>query len=125
MTKQLAITKSADTRATRTVRWRKTFLSALAKTPSVKNACRAAAISRRCAYTHRKQDSEFAAAWLDAIQASVDELETRAFELAAKGDANLIQFLLRCHKPEIYRDRHEVGLIGGVVFLPNKAAGDE
>jgi len=69
----------------------------------------------------------FAEKWEDALAASVDELETKAFQIALAGDASLITFLLRCHRPEVYREtsRHEVGLVGGIVFLPAKKEGDE
>jgi hypothetical protein len=79
------------------------------------------------AYRYRSTDAQFAEQWQDAIQASVDELEHKAFQLALDGDSNLITFMLRCHKPEVYRDtqRHEVGLLGGIVLLPPKEKGAE
>jgi hypothetical protein len=115
------------TERARTAQWQKKFLSVLSKIPSVKHACKSSGISRVTAYAHRKHNAEFAAAWLDAIAASVDELEAEAFKLALAGDSSLIAFMLRCHKPAIYRDiqRHEVGLVGGIVFLPEKREGKE
>ena len=126
-TKKLALTKRADARAKRSKQWEKNFLKALSEVPSVKHACLSAGIARRTAYDRRERDPQFAKQWQDAIGASVDELESVAFKKAAEGDSNLITFLLRCHKPEIYRDiqRHEVGLVGGIVFLPPKKEGDE
>jgi hypothetical protein len=114
-------------RARDTARWRGRFLRALRQTPSVKHACVAAGIDRATAYRHRQQDEAFAEQWVDAIQASVDELEHKAFQLALAGDSNLITFMLRCHKPNVYRDtqRHEVGLLGGIVLLPPKENGAE
>ncbi len=108
-------------------RWQGKFLQALRETPSVTHACLAVGISRFTAYHHRKQDAEFAEQWQDAIGQSVDELELKAFQMALAGDSNLITFMLRCHKPEVYRDvqKHEVGLLGGIVLLPAKASGDE
>jgi hypothetical protein len=126
--RELTLAKRAEhTRGRRIKRWETKFLSALSKVPSVKHACRSAGIARRTAYDRRERDVEFARRWKEAIDASVDELESVAFKKAAEGDANLITFLLRCHRPEIYRDtqRHEVGLLGGIVFLPSKRAGDE
>jgi hypothetical protein len=114
-------------RTRNTARWQASFLRALRQVPSVKHACSAAGIDRATAYRHRKEDDAFAAKWEDAIQASVDELEHKAFQLALAGDSNLITFMLRCHKPEVYRDtqRHEVGLLGGIVLLPPKEKGAE
>jgi hypothetical protein len=130
--KQLALrsantTNTSRARTRNTARWRSLFLQALRQTPSIKHACKAAGIVRTTAYKHRKEDQDFAAQWEDAIQASVDELEHKAFQLALAGDSNLITFMLRCHKPEVYRDtqRHEVGLLGGIVLLPAKEKGEE
>jgi hypothetical protein len=106
-------------------RWQQKFLRALSQTPSVKHACRAAGVSRQTAYVHRAADRAFAADWQDAISASVDELESVAFKKAAEGDSHLITFLLRCHKPEVYRERSELAVAGGVIFLPTKQKGDE
>jgi hypothetical protein len=108
-------------------RWRSRFLQALRQTPSVKHACKAAGIGRVTAYKHCKEDDEFAALWKDAIQSSVDELEYKAFELALAGDSNLITFMLRCHKPEVYRDvqKHELAMLGGIVMIPAKEKGAE
>lgn len=107
--------------------WKSRFLAALAKIPSVKTACASAGVARMTAYRHRRADEQFARDWDWAIQHSVDDLEAVAFKLALEGDISLIQFLLRSHRPEIYRDtqRHEVGLLGGVVLLPPKEKGDE
>jgi hypothetical protein len=87
----------------------------------------AAGVDRATAYRHREQDEAFAAQWQDAIEASVEELEHKAFQLALDGDSNLITFMLRCHKPGVYRDvqKHEVGLLGGIVLLPPKEKGAE
>jgi hypothetical protein len=105
---------------TRTRVWQAAFLRALRIAPSVKHACKAAKVERRTAYKARENDDEFAALWDDAIAASVDELEMVAFKKAAEGDSNLITFLLRCHKPQVYRDRQEVAVAAGVIILPQK-----
>jgi len=115
------------TRARGLTKWQQKFLRVLRETPSVKAACSSAGVSRQTAYRNRANDTAFAELWQDALDASVDQLEAVAFKLAAEGDANLIQFLLRCHRPQVYRDvtRHEVGVAGKIIFLPSKAAGDE
>jgi hypothetical protein len=121
------INNTSRARARNTARWQASFLDALRKTPSIKYACSVAGIDRSTAYRRRQEDDEFAAKWQDAIQASVDELEHKAFELALAGNDNLITFMLRCHKPEVYREtqRHEVGLLAGLVILPEKKEGAE
>ena len=121
------VDKSDGMRAKRLAKWSAAFLKVLRKTPNVKAACKAARISRETAYKYRREDAEFAAQWADAIGHSVDELEATAFKLATEGDSSLISFLLRAHKPDIYNptQKHELGVLGGVVFLPQKAEGSE
>jgi hypothetical protein len=111
----------------RVKRWRQRFLRTLRKCPNVKAACSAANVSRQTAYRNRHDDAEFAAAWQDALDASVDELEARAFQLALGGDSRLVEFMLKSHRPSICREtqRHEVGLLGGIVLLPAKKDGAE
>ena len=75
----------------------------------------------------REQDAEFAEAWQEALDASLDELEATAFKRAKEGDSQLISWLLRCHRPSIYRDtqRTEHAVLGKIVFmLPEKEERD-
>jgi hypothetical protein len=116
-----------------THRWQQKFLRTLRKTPSVKHACLAAGVSRSSAYRQRDADTVFAERWDSAIAESVDEIQRVCFQRATEGDANLIMFLLRCHRPEVYRDvaRRELTgadgrpLAGKIIFLPAKGEGDE
>ncbi len=117
--------KNDGTRTRPLARWQQNFLKVLRKTPHVSRACKAARVSRSMAYDHRKSNPGFAEQWRDAIEGSVDELEATAFRLATEGDSSLISFLLRCHRPEIYRDRQEVAVAGGIIFLPEKKEGCE
>jgi hypothetical protein len=107
---------------TRLTKWQRTFLRVLRQTPDVKAACAAARVARSTAYRRRDADDVFRQQWDDALAASVDELEAVAFVRARDGDSNLLQFLLRAHRPETYNpvDRHEVGLLGGIIYLPQK-----
>ncbi len=117
------------TTSKRIVRWQQTFLDSMLSTPNVTVACRAAQISRQQAYRVRGDDPQFAALWQEALDKSVDELEQRAFQIAMEGDTNLLQFILRAHRPETYREtqrhEHEVGLLGGIVLIPTKHEGAE
>ncbi len=119
------LTLADRTRARPLRKWQKIFLVALRATPNVKAACLAAKVSRQTAYVHRKENPFFRDQWLDALESAVDELEAVAFRLATEGDSSLISFLLRCHRPEIYRDRQEVAVAGGIIFLPQKKEGSE
>lgn len=110
-----------------THKWQQKFLNALKKTPSVKHSCLAAGVSRSTVYRQRETDAAFAEKWDENIAGAVDDLEVVAFKLASEGDSRLIEFLLKSHRPQVYRDiqRHEVGVAGGIILLPAKAEGNE
>ena len=120
--------KSHGSRArTRVGLWRPAFLRALAKTLSVTLAAKAAGVSRRTAYDHRELDPAFAEKWDDALNQSLDVLEHEVYQRALKDDAQLAMFLLKAHRPSIYREtqRHEVGVLGGIILIPAKENGAE
>ena len=123
--KQLALTDGAHKppiRA-RTRIWQARFLASLARVPSVKQAAKFAGIGRRTAYEAKARDETFAKAWDAAIAASIDEVEAKVLEAGLKGDTNVGMFLLRCHKPSIYRDTNRVEIdqrLVGVLVLPEK-----
>ena len=120
--------KSRTSRArARKGRWPALFLRTLARTPSISFAAKAAGVGRRTVYDLRERDPDFAARWDDALSASVDRCEEKAFDMAWKGDSQLLQFILKAHRASVYGDRArlDVGLLGGVVLIPAKAAGAE
>jgi len=104
-------------------RWRATFLKALRRNPNITAACRAAGrVNRTTAYRHRADDEAFAAKWDEALDASVDEVEERAFKLAKDGDNQMIQFVLKAFRPR-YRERSEIAIdqrMVGVIVVPEK-----
>jgi len=110
---------------TRLGRWRATFLKTLRKVPNITLACKAAGVSRRTCYDHRELDPKFAEAWDDALDQSVDRVETTCFKLASEGEPRLIEFILKAHRPDRYRERAELGVAGGIIFLPAKKEGSE
>jgi hypothetical protein len=110
---------------TRLGKWHETFLETLRRVPNITLACKAAGVSRRTAYDHREQRPAFREAWDEALAKSVDAVETRAWQMAMEGDSRLIEFILKAHRPEKYRDRAEVAVAGGIIFLPGKAKGAE
>lgn len=90
-------------------------------------ACSKAGISRQHAYRTRQLEPEFAEAWQTALDASVDALEAKAFELARAGDSGLIQWLLRAHRGNVYNapNRNEHAVLGKIVLIPTTVEGDE
>lgn len=122
--KQLALRKSHGSRArTRLGRWQATFLKTLRKVPNITLACKASGVSRRTAYDRKERDSAFSERWDSALAQSVDVVETKAFKLASEGEPRLIEFILKAHRPLIYRERSEMAIdqrLCGVILLPEK-----
>lgn len=105
-----------------TVRARATFLEHLKTSPNVTAAAEAAGVTRQCAYKWRDANEDFAAAWEDALEASVDRLEAKAFERAEAGLSDrLAEILLKAHRPK-YREKQQIEHTGKVdVSLEVKA----
>lgn len=97
-------------------------MAKLRESPNVSAAAKAARIDRSYVYQVRNEDLKFAREWDDAISASVEVAEGELYRRGVKGvrkpvyqsgklvghiqeysDACLI-FLLKCHKPSVYRD---------------------
>src|SRR6476469_8107431 len=83
------------------------FLMALQLGHSVKRACEISDTPRRTAYYWRSEDVDFADAWKEAIDCSVevleDEVRQRALDREDPKSATMLIFLLKKHRPE-YRD---------------------
>jgi hypothetical protein len=130
--------------------WARVFLAALARTPNVSAAAKAAGVTRQATYARRKVAPEFAEAWDDALEASTDALIGEVYRRALEGveepvfhegkvcghkrrysDA-LAMFLLRAHRPEVYGDRSRLDLTSAgqalaspvVIYLPDNGRAD-
>ena len=88
--------------------WCPAFLASLTEDANVRGACRAAGVSRQSAYERKATDPEFAAAWQSALDDAVDALEKAAVTRARESSDTLLIFLLKCHRPAVYRDKIEV-----------------
>ena len=90
--------------------WAPAFLAVLRDTCNVRASCLAARISRQAAYIHRDKDKVFRKEWADAMEDGIDKLELIARWRAVLGSDLLTIFLLKAHRPEVYREttRHEV-----------------
>jgi hypothetical protein len=122
-------TPEKETERPRTAKWRKIFLAELAKTPNVLLACLKAGIGRSAAYAHRRKYPKFAERWDDAIDDGVDCMIDEAMRRAVKGTKRgvwhqgkrvgvereysdtLLIFLLKAHRPEMFRDHYDVAKV--------------
>ena len=113
--------KAAPANAGRiTAKRRRRFLETLSETANISQAARAAGISRSVVYRLRSQSNAFRAAWDEAMDQALDEIEAMLMERAVQGvdrpvffggktcgtirhysDA-LAMFLLRGRRPEVY-----------------------
>jgi len=106
------------------------FLDALSETASVTLAAAAAGVSRQTVYNWRKEHTDFAVAWLEALKLGTAALEDEAVRRAHEGvdepvfykgaivgqvkkySDTLLIFLLKAHEPEKYREKSEINHTG-------------
>lgn len=100
--------------------WWPRFLAALRNSANVRAACQAAGIERKTAYRNRHQYRGFAKAWDEAIEDACDVLEAEAWQRARSTSDLLLIFLLKAHRPAMYREtvkqQHEGGVMLKVVY---------
>lgn len=83
------------------------FLSIFKEIGNVSLSCLAAGIDRGTAYRWKKKDKAFAEKWMDASEDAADMLKEEARKRAMDKSDNLLMFLLKSLKPEVYRERYE------------------
>lgn len=88
--------------------WHPRFLDILSSTCNVTLAARGAGVNKVTAYEHYKTQPDFARAWDEAKDSAVEILEAEAWNRARKTSDTLLIFLLKAHKPKMYRERYEV-----------------
>lgn len=102
--------------------WKTVFLENLSKSPNITKAAKAAGYTRQRVYQIRDEDPEFAKLWDDALAQSLDTAEGELYRRAVRGvvkpvyqggvevgkireySDTLMIFLLKAHKPEVYRE---------------------
>jgi hypothetical protein len=90
--------------------WGPRFIESLRASGNVRLSAAAVGIDRDTAYKRRRRDSRFAADWAAAEQDAIDMLEAEARRRALGGSDALLMFLLRGHRPGLYRERVDVRL---------------
>lgn len=95
--------------------WQPAFLATLALTANVRLSCQQAGVSRAMAYHARIRSAKFAAQWRDAMDEAIDILQAEARRRAMTVSDLLLIFLLKAHRPEMYREtiRQEITGEGG------------
>lgn len=122
------------------------FLAQLRKEPNITRAAYAAGYTRQYAYQLKDADPDFAEAWKEALEESVDLAESEMHRRAYKGTVKpvfylgarvggireysdtLAIFLMKAHRPEKYREtvRNEMtGKDGGPIQHENVGLTDE
>jgi hypothetical protein len=84
------------------VRFKERFIAELAKGCAPGVAAHNVKIARATAYKWKKEDQEFDAAWVDAVETSLDELETRVYKSAMDGNSSDAQFILKHRRRAVY-----------------------
>ena len=82
--------------------WRPAFLNLLARMGTVAGAARATGVSVAAVNKARKNDVEFDVQCQEAMQYAVEWLEQVAWDRATRHSDQLLIFLLKAHKPEVY-----------------------
>ncbi len=88
--------------------WAPRFLDVLRSTANVRLAADAAGVARDTTYKRRRSDAAFAARWAEVIEDAIDVLEAEARRRALSMSDNLLMFLLKAHRPTLYRERVDV-----------------
>lgn len=100
--------------------WSESFLTELKASCNVTEAAKAAKIDRTSAYDHKKKNRAFSAAWDSAVEVATDDLEDavrrRAMrqDPADKGSALLGIFMLKARRRDLFGERTELKISGGL-----------
>jgi len=100
--------------------WRPIFLATLRATGNIRLSCHQAGIGRKTAYIAKEKSAEFQSQWEEALNDAVDVLEGEARKRALETSDTLLIFLLKAHRPELYRETHHLrhsGPDGGPIQL--------
>jgi hypothetical protein len=106
-----------------TAKKRRQFIKSLRNSGNITNAARAIGISRQTAYNFRKENPRFAAAWNNAIQEHLDQVEEELRRRACDGvdeevyyqgtvcgavkkySDTLLMFYLKARRPEVFSEK--------------------
>jgi hypothetical protein len=98
--------------------WKEHFLDIFRLTANISAACKAVGISRDTFYRRRDSDKAFAEELIEAREDAIEALEFEARRRAMDRSDLLLMFLLKAHRPELYRDKFEVKHAGSIGIDP-------
>jgi hypothetical protein len=99
--------KHSSPTSAETTRKKELFLKALATGRAPGCAAEAVGIARSTAYAWRTEDAAFAALWVEAVERSLDRLQTKAYDLAMEGDMRAIEWELKWRRKDIYQNTED------------------
>lgn len=107
------VTSTGNTLTTTKERdWHPMFIEHFAEHANVTQAAVYAGVDRHTVYQHRKNDAAFAEQWHDALEMAIETLEgamrSKAMTMADMPSVTAGIFLLKAHRPTIYRDNIKV-----------------
>jgi hypothetical protein len=80
---------------------------ALAKGMGPGDAAESLGLGRSTVYEWKREDPEFDAKWVEAVETSLDKLETVSYNLALGGDPRMIEWNLKWRRRGTYNDSEE------------------
>lgn len=83
------------------------FLAAHGSGLTTQQAAQIAGVSRATFYRWRNEDPEFAQAWRESRDNTMEDLEIQAYKRAIEGNDRLLMFLLKSHMPLTYNKRQQ------------------
>ena len=89
--------------------WKPTFLAALSKNANVSASCVQASVKRITVYKARDVDEKFRKQWDEALDEATEILEAEARRRALAESDTMLIFLLKAHRPKVYRESYHDG----------------
>jgi hypothetical protein len=83
------------------------MITALGKGLGPGDAAEALGLGRSTVYEWKREDIAFSAKWEEAVETSLDRLETVAYNLALGGDFRAIEWNLKWRRKDVYQNSNE------------------
>jgi hypothetical protein len=88
--------------------WKENFLAGVRIAATIEAGCAKAGVSRSFINNERKRDPAFEREFQYAIDAAIDHAQESAFDRGKLHSDKLLMFILRSHRPEIYREMKDI-----------------